>query len=108
MAANADPKKSTMDTTSADLSEEQLPVSLDTMSTVQVNYENGDNLGKVKTGETKLQALERLSLVGAGGLYDKDDVGLLHNDCLTYEEGPYVFKPPYNGQLQVATTTSTT
>lgn len=62
------------------------------MSTVQVTNENGEILGKVRVGDTKLQALERLSHVGTGGLHDKDDVGLLDNDCITIEEGPYVFK----------------
>ena len=60
------------------------------MLAVEVNDENGDCLGKVKVGDTKLQALQRLSR--AGGLFDKDDVGLLDSDSITAEGGPYVFK----------------
>lgn len=63
------------------------------MSVVQVNDENGKSLGKVRVGDTKLQALERLSRVGDGGLYDKEDVGLLDNECITVEGAPYIFKP---------------
>ena len=63
------------------------------MSTVQVKDERGKALGKVKVGETKLKALERLSRIGLGGLYDKDDVGLLDDDLITGEGAPYVFKP---------------
>ena len=38
-------------------------------------------LGKVKVGDTKLQALERLSqLRTGGGLYDNQDTGLLDSD----------------------------
>ena len=65
--------------------------------------ENGNVLGRVKVGDTKLQALERLSLVGAGGLCDKDDFGLLDSDTITAGQGPYVFKP--QKQLQQPTNT---
>ena len=62
------------------------------VQTVQVNDENGKPLGKVKVGDTKLQALERLSRVGAGGLYDKYDIGLLDSESITAEAAPYIFK----------------
>ena len=61
-------------------------------SSVQVNDERGLPLGKVKVGETKLKALERLSHLGKGGLFDKDDVGLLDDDLINKEGAPYVFK----------------
>ena len=62
--------------------------------------EEGKSLGKVKVGDTKLQALERLSNVGAGGLYDKDDIGLLDTDLITAEGAPYVFKAQQPQQQQ--------
>ena len=70
------------------------------MSTVQVNDDRGKALGKVKVGETKLKALERLSRIGQGGLYDKDDVGLLDDDIITGEGAPYVFKPSNSAQME--------
>lgn len=60
------------------------------MPAVQVKDEEGNVLGKVKVGDTKLQALERLSRVG--GLFDKDDIGLLNDDRITAKGGPYVWK----------------
>lgn len=60
------------------------------MSSVQVNDGEGQSLGRVRVGDTKQEALERLSLVG--GLFDKDDVGLLNDDQVTAEGGPYTFK----------------
>jgi hypothetical protein len=57
---------------------------------LQVNDEEGNPLGNVRVGDTKLHALERLSR--ARGLFDKEDVGLLHTDMITSEGGPYVFK----------------
>ena len=61
------------------------------MTAVQVNDEQGNSLGKVIVRDTKLRALERLG-VGAGGLFDNDDIGLLNEDCITEEGAPYVFK----------------
>lgn len=52
-----------------------------------MNDQKGNYLGKVKVGDTKQQALERLSL--AGGLFDKDDTGLLNDDCITAEGEPF-------------------
>ena len=63
------------------------------MSTVEVKDGIGRLLGKVRVGDTKLQALERLGLVGAGGLFDRQDVGLLDAEILSAEGGPHVFKP---------------
>lgn len=62
------------------------------MSTVEVRDGMGELLGKVRVGDTKLQALERLGRVGAGGLYDRQNVGLLDAELLSAEGGPYVFK----------------
>jgi hypothetical protein len=63
------------------------------MSAVQVNDGTGKPLGKVMVGDTKLEALERLADLGAGGLRDKDDLGLLDTELITAEGAPYVFKP---------------
>ena len=52
----------------------------------------GRVLGRVVVGDTKLQALERLGRAGAGGLYDREDVGLLDLDRISAEGAPYVFK----------------
>ena len=72
---------------------------------MQVNDDRGKALGKVKVGETKLKALERLSRIGLGGLYGKDDVGLLDDDLITAEGAPYVFKPSKDpNSLQVQPT----
>jgi hypothetical protein len=61
------------------------------MSAVQVNNAKGEPLGKVRIGDTKQEALERLSL--SGGLFDQEDVGLLNDDRITAEGAPYIFKP---------------
>lgn len=58
---------------------------------VSVNSEEGKLLVKVKIGDTKLQALQRLGQ-NAGILADKDGVGLLDNDLITAEGAPYVLK----------------
>jgi len=61
------------------------------MTAVQVNDPEGRLLGNVKAGETKRQALERLGGV-AGGLFDKEGIGLLNDECVVVESGPYVFR----------------
>lgn len=61
-------------------------------SVVEVKDNIGTVLGKVRIGDTKLQALERLGRVGVGGLFDCDDVGLLDNDVISAVGAPYVFK----------------
>jgi hypothetical protein len=69
---------------------------------VQVNGVQGDSLGKVKVGDTKTEALERLAAT-SGGLFDKNGVGLLATDRITLVGGPYVFKETqqlYNGELR--------
>ena len=60
------------------------------MSVVQVNDEEGESLGWVRIGDTKQEALERLCL--SGRLFDKDDVGLLNDERITAEGGPYVLR----------------
>ena len=61
------------------------------MSSVVVTDDGGIVLGKVRVGDTKLQDLERLG-VAAGGLFDRENVGLLNNETLNADDGPYVFK----------------
>ena len=58
---------------------------------VPVNSEEGKLLAKVKVGDNKLQALQRLGQK-AGILADKDGIGLLDIDFITAEGAPYVFK----------------
>jgi hypothetical protein len=58
---------------------------------VQVNDAEGKNLTKVLVGDTKTKALERLGS-GRGRLENKDGVGLLDDEVITAEGGPYVFK----------------
>jgi hypothetical protein len=65
---------------------------------VQVNDAQGNSLGKVKVGDTKMEALERLDR--SGGLFDKNDVGLLAAECITLEGGPYVLKERQQQQKQ--------
>lgn len=57
---------------------------------MQVNDEAGNPLGKVKEGDTKLKVLERLSR--KGGLFDKNDIGLLDSETVSTKEGPYILK----------------
>ena len=61
------------------------------MTTVQVKDEAGNPLASVRVGDTKLQALQRLS-PRRGILVDKDDLGLLDSDTVSIERGPYVLK----------------
>jgi len=67
-------------------------------TSVEVRDDQGTVLGKVRVGDTKLQALERLGRLGAGGLYDREDVGLLDGDTISSNDAPYVFKPTTNPQ----------
>ena len=62
------------------------------MTAVKVNDPEGRWLGNVKAGDTKRQALERLGVGVAGGLFDKEGIGLLHDECVVVEGGPYVFR----------------
>ena len=57
---------------------------------MQVKDETGNPLGKVKVGDSKAQALQRLSRTGA--LFDKDNIGLLDTDTITTDGGPYTFR----------------
>lgn len=66
---------------------------MSTTTSVEVRDDKGTVLGRVRVGDTKLQALERLGRVGAGGLFDREDVGLLDLDTISPNNGPYVFKP---------------
>lgn len=67
-------------------------------TSVEVRDDKGTLLGRVRVGDTKLQALERLGRVEAGGLFDREDVGLLDEERISLEDGPYVFKPTTNPQ----------
>ena len=67
-------------------------------TSVEVRDDKGTLLGRVRVGDTKLQALERLGRVGAGGLFDREDVGLLDEERISPNDGPYVFKPTTNPQ----------
>ena len=69
-----------------------------TMEWVQVNDQEGNSLGNVRVGDTKQEALERLS-VGAGGLFDNDN-GLLNSELITADGAPYVFKQQQQQQQQ--------
>jgi hypothetical protein len=58
-------------------------------------------LGKVNVGDTRTQVLERLGC--SGGLFDKNNLGLLGEDCITLEGTPYQFREPptqQNGELR--------
>ena len=55
---------------------------------VEVRDEKGELLGKVRVGDTKLQALERLGHVEPGVLMDREGVGLLNGDKTTAAGGP--------------------
>ena len=63
------------------------------MPRVQVSDEKGEPLTKVKVGDTKLQALQRLG-VRAEILSDKDGLALLDDDCIAADGEPYEWKPP--------------
>ena len=65
---------------------------------MNVNDEQGETLGSVKVGDTKLEALQRLSWLGPGGLLDKNGFGLLDNEKIDENSGPYVFKPTLSQQ----------
>ena len=65
---------------------------------MDVNNEQGKKLGSVKVGDTKLEALQRLSWLGPGGLVDKNGFGLLDNEKIDENSGPYVFKPTQSQQ----------
>jgi hypothetical protein len=79
------PTQSTMESAAAAPLEE-LPV------VVQVNDEQGKPLAKVKVGDTKEEALQRLSHYGAGGLVSKDKIGLRDADRITADGAPYTFQ----------------
>jgi hypothetical protein len=67
-----------------------------------VNDVQGNSLGNVKVGETVFVSLRRLRRDGLGGMYDKHDLGLLDDEVITAEGGPYVFKETpqqQNGKL---------
>lgn len=65
-----------------------------------VKNENEKFLGKLQVGETKLQALDRLS---QGFLFDNEGIGLQNNQLIALEGAPYVLNPlllgPSNGEL---------
>uniref|UniRef100_A0A7S2XUH1 Crinkler (CRN) family protein n=1 Tax=Attheya septentrionalis TaxID=420275 RepID=A0A7S2XUH1_9STRA len=61
-------------------------------TTVEVKDKQGNVLGKVNVGDTRTQVLERLGC--SGGLFDKNNLGLLGEDCITLEGAPYQFREP--------------
>jgi hypothetical protein len=64
------------------------------MEPVQVNDEQGNPLEELLVvGDTKQEALQRLSHYGPGGLVRKDKIGLCDSDCINADGAPYVFKP---------------
>jgi hypothetical protein len=68
---------------------------------VDVNDYAGKLIMAVKVGDTKVEALERLSGI-RGVLMDNKGVGLLDADLISLESGPYVFKAKkqqQNGKL---------
>jgi hypothetical protein len=70
-------------------------------TTVEVKDKQGNVLGKVNVGDTRTQVLERLGC--SGGLFDKNNLGLLGEDCITLEGTPYQFREPptqQNGELR--------
>lgn len=67
-------------------------------TSVEVRDNQGTVLGKARVGDTKLQALERLGRLGAGGLFDREDDGLLDGDTISSNDSPYVFKSTTNPQ----------
>lgn len=68
-------------------------------TSVEVYDETGRLLGKIKTGDTKAIALQRLGC-GSGGLFDNQNVGVSDTDTITGDEAPYIFKPiPHQSQL---------
>eukprot|EP00522_Entomoneis_paludosa_P014970 CAMPEP_0172455620 /NCGR_PEP_ID=MMETSP1065-20121228/12160_1 /TAXON_ID=265537 /ORGANISM="Amphiprora paludosa, Strain CCMP125" /LENGTH=561 /DNA_ID=CAMNT_0013208087 /DNA_START=51 /DNA_END=1736 /DNA_ORIENTATION=- len=62
------------------------------MEFVEVKRDSGQGIGLVGEGNTKTEALERLGQ-GPGGLFDRNNFGLLDSDRVTRARGPYVFRP---------------
>ena len=71
---------------------------------VQVNDAQGNPLEELLlVGDTKEEALQRLSHYGPGGLVRKDKIGLRDTELITAEGAPYVFKRQQhqqNGELR--------
>jgi hypothetical protein len=61
-----------------------------------VNDEKLNFLAKVKVGDTKLKALQRLSPHG-GILTDVNGLGLADDDVITEDGGPYTLTPKAAG-----------
>jgi len=79
----------------------------DSRTNMNVNDEQGNWLARVKVGDTKSKALERISWLGPGGLIDKDGFGLLDTDTINEDSGPYVFKrQPQQGKFSVVVSLS--
>ncbi len=62
------------------------------MILAQVNDKDGAAIAKVRGGDTKIQALNRLSQ-GHGLLVDKHGAALADDDLITAEDAPYTFTP---------------
>ena len=62
------------------------------MPGVEVNDALGNFLGRVREGETKAVALQRL-VAPSAVLLDSDGIALLDDEVLTPEKAPYTLKP---------------
>ena len=67
------------------------------MPGVEVNDALGNFLGRVREGETKAVALQRL-VTPSAVLLDKDGIALLDDEVLTHDKAPYTLKPQHRGQ----------
>ena len=62
------------------------------MSLLLVIDEAGNDVGKVKVGDTKQEALERLDVLHLDGrLRDREGLGLTANETITEERAPYKY-----------------
>ena len=62
------------------------------MTSVQVNDKDGEAVAKVRVGDSRAKALNRL-IPMHGLLVDKNGVGLLDDDLITADNAPYTFTP---------------
>jgi hypothetical protein len=91
MSANANPDLSTMGAAAANPLQ-SVPAMNATVH-VEVYDEQGELMGRVKVGDTKTQAIQRVGGDSVNGvLLDKDIVGLLPTDLIILERGPYTYK----------------
>jgi len=69
------------------------------MPGVEVNDTLGNFLGRVREGETKAVALQRL-VAPSAVLLDRDGIALLDYEVVTTEKAPYTLKPQQQGGQQ--------